>query len=224
MTVTDCIFEHNGPVNIEKEHQYRGSAAGISIGFDDNLYWNTSGTPPGLIPEGNESVLIEGCTFRNNTHNSPLTTEELSPHNFLTLFLFPGRGGALSLTVNSSFPYHANISDCLVEGNSAKSLGGGFYIAFSGYSEHLTVVRDCEFVGNKAQDIGGGGLFVGFVEAGRTESFSVKLEVINSNFTENKAIFGGGIFFNAGRKFQLMLVAPSTPDRFPGFRSEILGV
>ena len=198
VTISDCIFEHNGPVTILKDDQYRGSAAGISIGYDDNHY-NDTGTPTDTIPTGNGSVTVTGCIFRNNT-NSPLLDDQVNPHAFFSRFVFPGRGGALSLTVNSSFPFDANIDNCLVENNFAQLFGGGFYIAFSGYHEHLTVVNNSKFIGGHARDGGGGGLVVGFVEAGRSESFSVRLEIFNSNFTENRAVFGGGIFFFAGRK------------------------
>lgn len=201
VAVFNCIFEHNGPVTTLKQEQYRGSAAGISVGYDDNHY-HPAGTLPDSVPDGNGFLSITGCTFRNNTH-SPLTEDQLDPHQFLSRYLFPGRGGALSLTVNSSFPFHANITDCLVEDNSAQSIGGGFYIAFSGYSEHLTVVSNSEFVRNSARDIGGGGFFVGFVEAGRRKRFSVRLQLYNCNFTENKAVFGGGIFFIAGRTLSI---------------------
>ena len=197
VTVFNCTFEHNGPVTILKQQQYRGSAAGISIGYDDNHY-NPAGTPLDSVPDGNGSLSITRCTFHNHTH-SPLTEDQLGPHEFLSRYLFPGRGGAISLTINSSFPFHANITDCLVNDSSAQSIGGGVYIAFSGYSEHLALVSNSNFVSNSVRDIGGGGLFVGFVEAGRRESFSVRLQLYNCNFTKNKAVFGGGIFFNAGR-------------------------
>ena len=85
----------------------------------------------------------------------------------------------------------------------AQSFGGGFYIVYSGYSEHLTVVDNSRFISGHAQDEGGGGLVVAFVEAGRRESFNVRLKVYNSSFANNSAVFGGGIFFRAGHKLHL---------------------
>ena len=198
VVVTNCTFEDNGPVTVFKQEQYRGSAAGISIGYDDNHYTDT-GTPIDTVPDGAGSVLITNCTFQNNTH-TPITDQQVNTHNFFSRYVFPGRGGALSVTVNSSFPFNANITGCLVENNLAQSFGGGFYIVYSGYSEHLTVVNNSRFASGRAQDGGGGGLVVAFVEAGRRESFNVRLEVYNSNFADNSAVFGGGIFFLAGRK------------------------
>lgn len=196
VTVSDCVFENNGNVTTVKEDQYRGSAAGVSIGYDDNHY-SDAGTPPHRVPTGNGLVSITRCIFRYNK-NYPLPGEQINQHEFLSRYLFPGRGGALAVTVNSSFPFNANISDCIVEENSAHSLGGGFYLAFSAYSEHLIVVNNSVFVKDYVEDIGGGALCVAFVEAGSRESFSVRLQVFNSNFSENRALFGGGIFFMAG--------------------------
>ena len=68
------------------------------------------------------------------------------------------------------------------------------------------MVSNSRFAGGHAQDGGGGGLVVAFVEAGRRESFNVRLEVYNSNFANNSAGFGGGIFFLAGRKLHNMQV------------------
>lgn len=198
VVVTNCMFEDNGPVTVFKQEQYRGSAAGISIGYDDNHYSDT-GTPIDRVPGGAGSVTVTNCTFQNNTH-TPITDQQVNPHNFFSRYVFPGRGGALSVTVNSSFPFNANITDCLVENNLAQSFGGGFYIVYSGYSEHLTVVNNSRFSNGHAQDGGGGALVVAFVEAGRRESFNVRLEIYNTNFADNSAVFGGGIFFLAGRK------------------------
>ena len=200
VSVSDCIFEHNGPVNITaKSDQYRGSAAGVSIGYDDNHYNNITGTPPESVPDGGGSVSITGCTFRYNEQR-PLPEDELDVNEFLATYKYSGRGGALCLAINSSFAFDASIDNCTVENNFAQALGGGFYIAFSGYHEHLSTVNNSRFFQGHARDVGGGGLFVGFVEAGRTRSYSVRLEVFNSDFSWNKAVFGGGIFFQAGRK------------------------
>ena len=205
VVVTNCTFEHNGPVTVFKQEQYRGSAAGISIGYDDNHYNAESGTPIESVPDGAGSVSVTNCTFQNNKH-TPITDQQVNTHNFFSRYVFPGRGGALSVTVNSSFPFNANFTDCIIEDNLAQSFGGGFYIVYSGYSEHLTVVSNSRFAGGHAQDGGGGGLVVAFVEAGRRESFNVRLEVYNSNFANNSAVFGGGIFFLAGRKLHNMQV------------------
>ena len=204
--VSHCTFEHNGPVTVFKQEQYRGSAAGISIGYDDNHYSDT-GIPIESVPGGTGSVSVINCTFHNNTH-TPITDQQVNAHNFFSRFVFPGRGGALSITVNSSFPFNANISDCLVENNLAQSFGGGFYIVYSGYSEHLTIVNNSMFANGHAGDGGGGALVVAFVEAGMGESFNVRLQVYNSNFTQNSAVFGGGIFFLAGRKCTCMYITP----------------
>ena len=199
VNISDSIFEHTGPVNITKLDRYRGSAAGVSIGYNDNGDNYTNGTLPESVLDNGGYVNITGCVFRHNEQR-PLQDDEISVHEFLDSYRFAGRGGALCLTVNSTFAFDAYINDCIVEYSYAKSLGGGFYIAYSGYHEHVIVVNNSRFVDGYAEDFGGGGLFVGFVEAGRPRSFSVHLDVLNSNFTDNRAIFGGAIFFQAGRK------------------------
>ena len=88
VVVTNCTFEHNGPVTVFKQEQYRGSAAGISIGYDDNHYNAESGTPIESVPDGAGSVSVTNCTFQNNKH-TPITDQQVSTHNFFLVMCFP---------------------------------------------------------------------------------------------------------------------------------------
>lgn len=186
--VSNSIFEHNGPVFILRGQQYRGHAGGMSIGFDDER------DPESSQPE-RIGAFIESCRFLNNTSNPrAINSDVFNTSQVIESFLFPGRGGALAITVNSSFEFNVVINNCHVEDNYASSFGGGIYLVFSGYSSHTIQVNNTVFVNNTS---GSGGLTLGYLEkSGNGEGLS--LEVLNSHFEDNHAKFGGGIYLYAG--------------------------
>ena len=144
-------------------------------------------------------LLVSGCTFRNNT--SVPQAEQVSTSRLLQAFLFPGRGGAIAITINSSFTFNASIENCVIQSSFATSFGGGIYLVYSGYAAHTTSIDRTMFVNNRC-DGPSGGLQSGFVEGGGS-GFSIRLEVYNSEFYDNEAEFGGGIHLFSNCKFCL---------------------
>ncbi len=184
--VGNCTFEHNGPVPLIKPEQYRGHAGGLSIGTESE--------------EASDSLevhfTVKDCVFRNNTSNPPESLI-LSTTDLFQAFQFPGRGGGCSILLNTSFPANATIENCLFENNFAVTFGGGLYLGFSGYSDHIIYITETRFVRNRSGS--SGGLQYGFLE-GVEQEVDIRLLVHNSEFTENSARFGGGTFIYAAGK------------------------
>ena len=71
-------------------------------------------------------------------------------------------------------------------------LAGGLYVAFNGRERHTVTVRRVQFVRNYAPTAGG--LEIGFVSGGHLGA-DTRLLAYDSEFIENDANFGGGVFF-----------------------------
>lgn len=185
--ISDCLFEHNGPVSIARNHSYRGHSGGVSVGFNcgDNC------SPPDEV-----GLSITNCRFQNNTSNPRKSVQNPSMQS-LVAGRFPGRGGAMSITINSNFEYNLSITGCLVVGNYALTSGSGIFSFFTGYRPHHMTVRDTVISNNTGPLSGGAIAFA--VERSRM-GVENRLEVYNSHFTMNRAKFGGGIFIYSGGK------------------------
>ncbi len=188
--VDNCVFEHNGPVSVVKAQQYRGHAGGLSIGTEEEEPTSVLGV----------HFTVKDCVFRNNTSN-PLANIFLTASELLQAFVFPGRGGGCIILMNTSFSANATIENCLFEDNFATNFGGGVYLGFSGYSSHAFLVNRTKFVKNRS--ITGGGLHYGFLE-GVGQGVDIMLTVLNSEFVENSATYGGGTYLYAAGKVLLL--------------------
>lgn len=179
-------FEHNGPVFItKKNYKYRGHAGGLSIGFDNSSYGNLDQLPDDV------GVAIDNCTFFNNTSDLS-RSDQVSTDDFVS----NGRGGAVTISINSTFEFNVSITDCHVQDNFARSFCGGIFLVFSGYSPHTSTVNNTVFINNISPGLGSGGLSLGYVE-GSVNGEKVRLDVFNSEFVNNSAKFGGGIYLYA---------------------------
>ena len=184
--ITNCTFEHNGPVSVIKSEQYRGHAGGLSVGYYQDRMLSS---PPELR--------IEKCTFRNNT-SDPLASIQQSTTQLLQRFAFTGRGGGCAILVNPSSPLSGTLEDCVFEENFARTLGGGLYVAFDGQLDHLVILNWVRLVRNVCPSTAGG-LEVGYVSGSTLGSVS-SLFAYNSEFVENRAMFGAGVYlFTVGR-------------------------
>lgn len=139
---------------------------------------------------------IHHCKFRNNT-SDPRRTTAFSASQVFRTYTLPGRGGAVAITINSTFEYNVLIVDCLVKDSYAHIFGGGIYFIFSGYSSHNVTVRDTVFLNNSSPITGA--LSMGYIEASGN-GMMISLNVHNSRFEDNGGSFGGGIFIYSGGK------------------------
>ena len=182
VAVYNSIFEHNGPTSVLKPQQYRAHAGGLSLGYHDSI----------VIPEPEARVV--GCVFRNNT-SDPLADIVQTTTQVLRSLLFTGRGGGCAFAINPAFPLNATVEDCLFEDNYALSFGGGLYVAFDGFSNHTVIINRVKLVRNQTPGTAGG-LEVGFIQsAGEAVS---KFYAYNTEFIENRAEFGAGVYLFVG--------------------------
>ena len=186
--ISDCLFEHNGPVAIARNYSYRGHSGGVSVGLDcgDNC---SSPNEVGLS--------ISNCRFHNNTSGPRKSAYDRSEQSLVAAH-FPGRGGALAIIINSNFEYNVSIVGCRLEGNHAFTSGSGIFTFFTGYSPHHMMVRDTVFTKNTGSF--NGAIVFAYIE-GSNRGSDIRLEVYNSRFTDNRATFGGGIFIFSGGKY-----------------------
>jgi predicted outer membrane repeat protein len=175
--VTDSVFEHNGPTSIIKQDQYRGHAGGLSIGYNN------------ISVSFGPVAYVSGCVFRNNT-SDPTSDLVQTTSQLVQFSRFTGRGGGCAIPINPLYSLNATVENCLFEQNYAGSFGGGLYINFNGLEHHIVTIRQVQFLRNQAPTAGG--LEVAFVSGGNTGADN-RLEVYDSNFTENIATFGGGV-------------------------------
>lgn len=186
MQISNSNFEHNGPVSILRNNPYRGHGGGVSVGFncDNNCDNSVRGR-----------VSICNCRFRNNRSDPRRNVS--TPASEVLRGSFPGRGGAVSVVINSTFEYNVLVTGCLIEDNYAYISGSGIYLFFTGYSPHNVTVRDTILTNNTSPLVGA--LSLAYVE-GSDNGMKIRLEVYNSRFEENRASFGGGIFIFSGGK------------------------
>ncbi len=194
INVQNCIFENNGPVFILRNDQYRGHAAGLAIGYDEN-----DSTSSSHIASGQVSVI--NCTFRNNTSDpsSNLNTysylEPNRPHEIFRGFILSGRGGGLAINVNSSFPFYVSIQDCLAENNKAQAFGGGVYLLFGAYASHHMEMKGTRIVNNECEV--GGGLSLAALEGVHD---GLNWSITDTIIGGNRAALGGGVYMHLGSK------------------------
>ena len=181
VTVLDSIFEHNGPASIVKPEPYRGHSGGLSIGY----YGAVAG-------EDGPRAFVSNCTFRNNT-SDPNSVAVQSTSDLFQRFAFTGRGGGCAFTISPSTSLTAVVENSTVEGNFARSFGGGLYVGFDGNLNHTVTVNRVLLIRNECPGAAGG-LEIGFVQGAAPDSLN-RIFVLHSQFIENRAAFGAGTYF-----------------------------
>ena len=182
MTVTNSVFEHNGPVaNTLKRDPFRSHSGGLSVGCNN---FTLDNVPP--------SITVQNTVFRNNSALPSAQLVQTSSQIFTSVIL-TGRGGALGLILNySQTVIDARLENCTFVGNAANSFGGGTYVLFGTNAAHVVTLRNCTYLKNWSI-FGGGGLFGGFFGTGFANSFSY-INVSQSLFEENVASQGAGSY------------------------------
>lgn len=191
VNVVSCIFENNGPVTGTKYQAWRGQSGGLSIAYD--ISSNDNVAQQNLLYK----VEVKKCTFMNNSAVGVASIKQ-STSRLLRQLLFTGRGGGCAIIINSVYPANVSVSDCVFEGNTALSYGGGLYVAYGVVANHTVVLNRIRFLRNKTPG-GAGGLEMGFALGGPNE-ISNSLYAYNVEFVENEAGFGGGAYFFVGGK------------------------
>ena len=153
----------------------RGNSGGVAFGYNmpENITMPT--------------IYISNSVFRNNSAIARKTFRTSS--QTMAQLIYSGRGGAMAVYSNAF--YHnisVYITDCEYEDNSARSFGGGLYIALAGktdtgYYQNDFKIESTTFAGNTA-GLGGGGVAL----------FYPEIEIVDCTINSNSASSGGGIF------------------------------
>lgn len=177
-------FAHSGPVRVLKLEAYRGHSGGLSVAYN----WNDANA---TVQQ--PIVTISNCQFLNNSASGPSSNIQQSTSTLLTRLLFTGRGGGAAVIINSPISVLVHVTNCTFEENHALSYGGGIYLAWGSVSGHVVVINSSRFVRNRTPG-GAGGLEMGFAQGGY-EVNAIKVFVYSSEFVENEATHGGGVYF-----------------------------
>ena len=189
VTVRNCTFCNNTSDSYYFNHQkqYQGSSAGLSVGYNmnnSNMLLN---------------ITITDTDFVNNT-DSPLAEFKVTPSKMIHEKRYTGRGGGLSVLVNSNFSQvNCIISGCKFLDNFANSLEGALYILFANVFNKQSYRIDNVTFNNNSAPIGGALCFIDLrikindscvrVE---TNDSCIHTTVVNCTFTNNMADHSGG--------------------------------
>ena len=168
-----------------KLEAYRGHSGGLSVAYD----WNDVNTTLHVQP----TVIISNCQFFSNSASGPSSNIQQSTSTLLTRLLFTGRGGGTAVIINSPISVLVHAINCTFEENYALSYGGGIYLAWGSVSGHIVMINQTRFVRNRTPG-GAGGLEMGFAQGGYKDN-AIKVFVYSSEFIENEATHGGGVYF-----------------------------
>jgi len=174
--VKNCTFHNNTSDSYFTRKPYQGSAGGLSIGY----HYNISTT---LL--NNVNILIINCNFTYN-FAVPSARLRITSTEALIRNLFPGRGGALCVLVNTNSPLSFVFNDSIVINNFANTFGGGVYSLIQKGSLYQTYIfANAIFINNTAP-IAGGLSFINLLNV--PVEFVVHNLIYNCTFVGNTAI------------------------------------
>ena len=177
--LSGITLEHNRGSGILAV-SYRGNTGGVAFGYNN-------------LPShfNSPSLHMSDSTFRNNSATADSVF--LTSSQAFARHVFTGRGGALAVFCNESrASLKVTLTDCIFEGNSARSFGGAVYLLPGGgaSTHHSVLLQRCQFDSNQA-GICGGGVQVTYPTTG-PKSDPHFVTVIDCNTTNNWAQFNGG--------------------------------
>ena len=219
----NCTFRNNTSDSYFTKKPFQGSAGSLSIGYNslDSYFIEPyspdqdnhpiaiafeSGnftTPPVQCPHAilspplllciKTSVEIINCTFTENSAVLP-AGQGGSSTDVLINNVFVGRGGALSVLINTNDYLKFELSNNSFIYNSAKAFGGGVYcLTQRGYNQAYTIHINF-FMNNKGPRAGALGLFYLLVPKNATYSY----DVCNCTFYNNTAsLIAGAVVVSA---------------------------
>ena len=175
VTIRKCTFCNNTSDGYYFNHQkqYQGSSGGLSVGYnmsDPNVLLN---------------ITITDTDFINNS-DSPLPEYKVTSSKMIHERKFTGRGGGLSVLVNSKFSQvNCIIRNCKFFDNFASSFGGALYILVTNVFNNQKYRLDKVTFNNNSAPIGGALCFIDLrVEA---KDSCIHTTVVNCTFTNNMA-------------------------------------
>ena len=220
--VKNCTFRNNTSDSYFTKKPFQGSAGGLSIGYNSsnsyfylpdqdnhnhpiaiyriNIYNFT--TSPLQYPHvilllyTEISIEIINCTLTDNSAVLP-AGQGGSSTDVLINNVFVGRGGALSVLINTDDYLKFKLSNNSFINNSAESFGGGVYcLTQRGYNQTYTIYNNV-FMNNKGPRAGALGLFY-LIDLIVPNNSSFNYDICNCTFYNNNAsLIAGAVVVSA---------------------------
>lgn len=146
------------------------------------------------------NVVIKDCLFHNNTashnHDDDMSQLRFKPH---------GRGSAILIQIIGAFNSSIDISKCTFSDNHAQVEGAAVYISLSKNSSlnHI-LIRGSIFTKNKSTLGAGGAIGLNSFQF----TFSNRIYIENSVFSENMADSGGAVSFSLYDSNEISILQP----------------
>lgn len=147
ITVKNCTFYNNTSDGYFTQKPFQGSAGGLSIGYNDIQSKKANSSI---------NILIINCTFVSNTAAFENGLKEFTSSDAEKLKIFPGRGGALTVLVNTWRPLNFVFNNSIVMNNSAHSFGGSVYCLIQNGSNNQTYLFANNILMNNTAPIASG--------------------------------------------------------------------
>ena len=188
ITVKNCRFHNNTSDSLFTSKEYQGSAGGISIGYNFNATKASSVHANALIPPADATVtsLITNCTFTDNSARL-LNGQGGTAADVVMNKIFPGRGGAVVVLVNTDYKLTFNFSDNVVINNFGEIFAGGVYCLTRKSSSQTYTFKNNTFINNTGLRAGGLGLFYT-----KTPTIAIHNDIYNCTFYNNTGSQKGG--------------------------------
>ena len=171
ITVKNCAFHNNTSDSLFTTKVYRGSAGGISIGYNFNA----------IAPTDTVTSHITNCMFTDNSARL-LNGQNGTSVDVLMNNIYPGRGGAVTVLVNTDLKLTFNFSDNVVMNNFAEIFGGGVYWIIRNSSSQMYTFNNNTFVNNIA--LRGAGLSMFYLTV---PTVAIYIDIYNCTFCNNTA-------------------------------------
>jgi len=206
--VENCTFRNNTSDSYFTKKPFQGSAGGLSIGYnsyfiepyspDQNNHpvavYNIDITPlqPSLLCT-KTCVKIINCRFYDNSAVLPVG-QAGSSTDVLINNVFTGRGGALSVLVNTDDYFKCNFSNNIFINNSAEAFGGGVYCLTQRGFNQIYTIHNNTFINNKGSRAGALALL--YLKVSDTPAYNYN--VCNCTFYNNTAsLIAGAVMVSA---------------------------
>ena len=179
VTIRKCTFLNNTSDGyyFKRQKHYQGSSGGLSIGYNMS-------DPSVLL-----NITITNTDFINNS-DSPLA--KVTSSRVVGERKFTGRGGGLSVLVDSKFSrVNCTIKKCKFLDNFASNLGGALYILVTNVFNNQSFRLDKVTFNNNSAPIGGALCFID-LRVGANKDSCINTTAVNCTFTNNIADESGG--------------------------------
>ena len=181
----NCSFENNNSTGQFARTRFQGSSGGLSIGMHPSTATIGHGDVVSIVVDSCRFIDNKAYAFGNDVHSAT---------SLLANSIITGRGGGMSLTLNSNNTVHSNITHNYFEKNSARVYGGGLYFLVKNVTRNQThFFQDNIFINNNAM-LTSGAMIYGLVGMVSPES-SINVNMLKNYFEGNSAQFGGAFRF-----------------------------